>query len=191
MSVNPWLSIPLEEYESHMSEVRQSELLSELFREALDRCRPRSVAILGIAGGNGLEHIDATVTTRIVGIDINSPYLQQVRSRYAHLPGLELHEVDLSAGLPAIEPVELVHAALIFEHALCLPAAVSMTAPGGHLAVVLQERGASAIDWHDLGKTMRFIDPDAFRRDVPGTLVHERRHPVLNRWFWTGIFKLS
>jgi hypothetical protein len=44
---NPWLSIPLCDYEAHMgsAEVRQLGALSELFAEALRRCRPESAAI--------------------------------------------------------------------------------------------------------------------------------------------------
>ena len=50
---NPWLSIPLEDYEGHMGPegVRQLAALAELFKCALDRCRPESVAVLGVAGG--------------------------------------------------------------------------------------------------------------------------------------------
>ena len=61
---NPWLSIPLEDYEGHMGSegVRQLRALAELFKCALDLCLPESVAVLGVAGGNGLEQIDCTVT---------------------------------------------------------------------------------------------------------------------------------
>ena len=54
---SPWLSVPLAEYEGHMksAEVRQLDALSKLFAAALEHCRPGSVAVLGIAGGNGLE----------------------------------------------------------------------------------------------------------------------------------------
>ena len=51
---NPWLSIPLADYEGHMNapQVHQLEALSDLFAEALTQRRPESVALLGIAGGN-------------------------------------------------------------------------------------------------------------------------------------------
>ena len=57
---NPWLSIPLQDYEGHMGRdnAQQLSVLSELFKRALDICTPDSVAVLGIAGGNGLEHLD-------------------------------------------------------------------------------------------------------------------------------------
>ena len=81
---NPWLSIPLEDYEGHMgsAEVQHFGALSELFKRALDHCLPESVAVLGIAGGNGLEQIDSSITKRIVGVDVNQQYLDQVRRRF-------------------------------------------------------------------------------------------------------------
>ena len=122
-------------------EVQQLGALSNLFAEAIGRCRPLSIAVLGIAGGNGLDHIDSSITVRVVGLDLNPLYLEAVRQRYSHLPGLELHCVDLSKQHVELEPVQLVHAALIFEHAgvdCCLENAISMIVPGGNLSVVLQ-----------------------------------------------------
>jgi SAM-dependent methyltransferase len=112
-----------------------------MFAEALHSCHPESVAILGVAGGNGLEHIDPSVTRRVCGIDINPEFLSVVRQRYSALPGLELHCVDLAEQQIALPPVQLVHAALIFEHAgldRCLDNAVDLVAPGGILSIVLQ-----------------------------------------------------
>jgi len=59
-TMNPWLALPLEDYEGHMGldAVNQLAPLADLFGEALARLRPRSVAILGVAGGNGLQHVD-------------------------------------------------------------------------------------------------------------------------------------
>ena len=87
---NPWLTVPLSEYEQHMRsvEVQQLGALSNLFAEAIGRCRPLSIAVLGIAGGNGLDHIDSSITVRVVGLDLNPLYLEAVRQRYSHLPGL-------------------------------------------------------------------------------------------------------
>jgi Methyltransferase domain len=143
---NPWLSIPLADYEGHMksAEVRQLDVLSELFVEALGCCRPASVAVLGVAGGNGLEHIDSRVITRIVGLDVNPLYLDKVWRRHADKRGLELHCVDLAEQVVDLEPVQLVHAALVFEHAgvdRYLENAISLVAPGGALSVVLQLPG--------------------------------------------------
>jgi SAM-dependent methyltransferase len=140
---NPWLAIPLEDYEGHMGSdnVRQLEALSDLFKRALDLCIPESVAVLGVAGGNGLDRIDSAITKRIVGLDINSSYLGAVRQRYGALPGLELCCTDLADMPMSLTPVELVHAALVFEHTglgCSLENALLLVAPGGRLSVVLQ-----------------------------------------------------
>ena len=141
---NPWLDIPLRDYEGHMNSANVAQLsaLADLFEEALTLCRPESVAILGIAGGNGLDRIDLHVTKRIVGIDIQSGYLDTIRLRYPQLP-LTLHCFDLEKDVINGDSVALVHAAMIFEHAgtgQCLQSAASLVAPGGHLAVVLHFR---------------------------------------------------
>jgi Methyltransferase domain len=116
---NPWLSVPLADYEGHMgsAHVQQLKALSALFKRALDICTPESVAVLGIAGGYGLEHVSDLGMERVVGFDINATYLDEVRRRFGSCPNLELHCVDLSKDELESSPVALVHAALFFEHA--------------------------------------------------------------------------
>ena len=129
---NPWLRIPVADYEGHMRSagVQQLDALADLFGEALAICRPRSVAILGVAGGNGLEHVDAAAARRVVGVDLNPEFLTAVRQRFGKLP-LELHCLDLASEPVEIAPAQLVHAALIFEHAgvdQCFENALKMVA---------------------------------------------------------------
>ena len=38
--------------------------------------------ILGVAGGNGLEHIQKTRFKKVYGIDVNQHYLNQTAERY-------------------------------------------------------------------------------------------------------------
>src|SRR5689334_18100134 len=131
-----------------MDAAKQLSPLSALFARAVDICRPESVAVLGIAGGNGLEHLrdaDAAIA-RIVGIDINPRYLDEVQRRFGLESGLELHCIDLARDGTHLDPVALVHAGLFFEHAgvgRALDNAIALVAPGGHLSVVLQLPEAS------------------------------------------------
>ena len=202
---NPWLSVPLSDYEGHMGPagVQQLAALSGLFAEAVEICRPESVAILGIAGGNGLEHIDRSFTRRIVGVDINPQYLDSVRRRFGAVYDLELHCRDLAGACPAMEPVQLVHAALIFEHAgacQCLENAIACVAPGGALSVVLQlpsefEPGVSASPFPSIQKLksdFALIDPLWFRESVEKRgfrLKHEsRRALAAGKGLWMGVF---
>jgi Methyltransferase domain len=205
---NPWLSVPLEDYEGHMSspQVQQLAVLSELFGEALALCRPASVAILGIAGGNGLEHIDPQVTKRVVGVDLNPMYLDAVAQRYQRISKLELHCVDLAkdaASWDADQLVDLVHAALVFEHAgvgRCLENAVSLVARGGALSVVLQlpsetEHGVGATAFpsiQNLKDHFTFVDPVSLRGLLEQRgfcLRHETRRALASgKSFWMGVF---
>jgi hypothetical protein len=203
---NPWLSIPLAEYEGHMKspEVQQLDVLSELFAEALACCLPTSVAVLGVAGGNGLDQVDSRVITRIVGLDVNPLYLDAVRRRHADKPGLELHCVDLAEQVVDLQPVELVHAALVFEHAgvdRCLENAVSLVAPGGALSVVLQlpgelEPAALSSRFPSVQKLKsRFslVDPAGLREALTKhgfRPIHQgRRSLPAGKSFWMGIFR--
>jgi threonine dehydrogenase-like Zn-dependent dehydrogenase len=202
---NPWLSIPLGEYEGHMNspEVQQLDVLSELFAEALVCCRPSSVAVLGVAGGNGLDHVNSHGITRIVGLDVNPLYLDQVRRRHEDKCGLELHCVDLAAQVVDLEPVQLVHAALVFEHAgvdHCLENAISLVAPGGALSVVLQlpgefEQGAVASRFPSIQKlNAHFSLVDSVWLQETLTQhefrpIHQTRRSLpAGKGFWMGIF---
>jgi SAM-dependent methyltransferase len=184
--------------------VQQLAVLAELFGKVLGSRRPESVAILGLAGGNGLEHIDPAVTHRVCGFDINPEYLEAARQRYAGLEGLELHCVDLAEHDGPLAPVELVHAALIFEHAgteHCLENAVKMVAPGGALSVVLQLPSttpeAVPPPAHPSVETLRrhfqFIDPDILTQRIEARgfrLTHADRLPLASgKSFWTGLFE--
>jgi len=204
--MNPWLEVPLEDYEGHMgsSPINQLGPLADLFGEALARLRPRSVAVLGVAGGNGLEHVDSTLTTRVVGIDVNPGYLAATKQRFPDLRGLELHCVDLQHDLLDVAPVSLVHAALVFEHAgigRCLDNAVSLVAAGGHLCVVLQlpsEQLAGVTpspfaSMATLADDFTLVDPHQLRRVLAQRelrLTHQARVTLSSgKAFWSGYFE--
>jgi SAM-dependent methyltransferase len=204
---NPWLSITLEDYEGHMGSagVQQLTALAELFKRALNLCLPESVAVLGIAGGNGLEEIDYAVTKRIVGVDINQRYLE-VQRRFGTLAGLELHCGDLAERDFSLAPVALVHAALIFEHVglgVALENALSLVAPGGRLSVVLQlpsvdEQGVSSTSYTsmqtlkqdfeliEINELQRLLGQKGFRR-----VEQEIRSLPAEKALWFGIFAQS
>ena len=205
---NPWLQVPLADYEGHMRHpiVDQLDSLADLFAESLERTRPESVAILGIAGGNGLERIDRTITRRVVGIDINSAYLEAVGRRFRRLGSLELHCRDLRNSPIAIEPVQLVHAALILEHAgagQCLDNAISLVAREGAISVVLQlpaqlggEVAATPFSSIETLKSgFQLIDPADLENTLAARqfrLIHQTRRSLpAGKGFWMGVFRDS
>lgn len=203
---SPWLNVPLTDYEGHMlsPEVAQLDVLALLFREVLDYCRPPSVAILGIAGGNGVDQIDPNVTRRIAGVDVNPDYLAAVRRRFPALNDIELHRADLAQQVVIMPPVALVHAALIFEHAgveRCLDNAVLMVAPGGTLSVVLQlpspmAAGVGTSPYASLAglkPNFALVDPGWMKETLESRgfqLAQQTLRPlVAGKSFWMGVFQ--
>ena len=203
---NPWLAVPLHEYEDHMNSepVGQLAVLGEAFAEALRHCRPESAIVLGIAGGNGLAHIDPQVTRRVCGIDINPDYLDAVRQRFAAVSGLELHCLDLAESPAQLDPARLVHAALIFEYGglgRCLDNALALVAPGGTLSVVLQLPSATEeavgsnapASLQALRHNLQLIDPALLSHVIEGRgfrFVRSVRHPLPSgKSFWHGFFE--
>jgi len=119
MDSNPWLHIPLEDYELHMSHqmVGQSTLLNSLTKKYLEGINPETVIFLGIAGGNGLEHIDNKITKSVYGIDINQDYLDTAFKRYSHrIPSLQLLKLDITQHSESICKADFIWAALILEY---------------------------------------------------------------------------
>ena len=183
--------------------VGQLAVVADLFKTALNCCRPRSVAVLGIAGGNGLDQVDSSMTQRIVGIDINQRYLDDVQRRFSDLPGLELHCCDLAEREFRLSPVELVHAALIFEHAgveLALENALSLVAPGGRFSVVLQLPSLEAqgiaptsyTSMQRLKQCFTLIDIGEFQTSLGRKgfqlVTQETRSLPAGKALWLGIF---
>lgn len=84
---NPWEEIDLHDYETHMSleHVRQLQAMNQMMKEQFSSYDAESVMILGIAGGNGLEHIDKRKIRCVYGVDINPEYLKACSTRYPDL----------------------------------------------------------------------------------------------------------
>lgn len=116
---NPWEEIPLTDYESHMKldSVRQLQTMNEMMRGQFEAYPVSSVMILGIAGGNGLEHIQKERFERVYGVDVNSSYLEEVARRYSHLDGvLQCVCVDLLNGADKLPEADMVIANLLVEY---------------------------------------------------------------------------
>lgn len=141
---NPWLDLPLEDYEGHMSlpDIGQAQMLADQLERLLKRTSPRSVALIGCAGGNGLDRIEPRQLERVVALDINPAYIRTVGVRHSRrLGNLELYCADVQSELLQFEPVDLAYAALIFEYVDVVAALASLKRhcqPGGTLATVVQ-----------------------------------------------------
>lgn len=116
---NPWEEIPLSDYENHMKldSVFQLQTMNEMMKGQLSAYPVHSVMILGIAGGNGLIHINPQQYTKVYGVDINKAYLKEVESRYVHLKDvLCCLAVDLLKEANTLPQAELLIANLLIEY---------------------------------------------------------------------------
>lgn len=112
---NPWEEIPLSDYENHMKldSVQQLQTMNEMMQGQFNSYPVSSVMILGIAGGNGLEHIQKEKFERVYGVDVNSAYLKEAARRYSHLDGvLQCICTDLLDGADKLPGADLVIANL-------------------------------------------------------------------------------
>ncbi|MDE7399705.1 MAG: class I SAM-dependent methyltransferase [Oscillospiraceae bacterium] len=131
---NPWESINLFDYENHMKldSVMQLQVLNQMMKNQLDTYSVDNVMILGIAGGNGLEHINREKYSIVYGVDINSQYLREVEKRYKNLDGtLKCLCVDLLTEVSKLPTADFVIANLLIEYIGydCFKAVVSHVKP--------------------------------------------------------------
>lgn len=116
---NPWEKISLSDYENHMSlaSVKQLQSMNQTMKNQLEEYDVNTVMILGIAGGNGLEHVDLKKYTSVYGVDINEDYLQAVLERYKNLKNiLKCLKVDLIHETSKLPQTELLIANLLIEY---------------------------------------------------------------------------
>ena len=116
---NPWESISLEVYEEHMSleNVRQLQTLNSVMKAQLGDYDADTAMILGVAGGNGLEHVDCKKYRKVYGVDINGEYLSEESKRYPQLSGvLECVQLDLIKDSSRLPASKLIIADLLVEY---------------------------------------------------------------------------
>lgn len=122
-----------------LPEVGQAELLANVLADAVRLHAPRSVAVLGCAGGNGFDRVPAG--TRLVGIDVNPAYVAAARARHGARAGIELFVGDVIADELPFAPVEFAYAGLLFEYvepSVALRWLAPKLLPGAVLVAVLQ-----------------------------------------------------
>ena len=174
MKTNPWLSVDLANYEGHMAtpEVGQAALLAEEFKLAVESARPRSLALVGCAGGNGLDSLIGTAIGPVVCVDINSSYLDTLRGRYAgKIPRLETVCTEVE-NLSFRQPLDLIFGGLIFEYTRLDEALISLSRTlrlGGKLVALVQMKsvGVATVSsspyagtLSEVGAAFTYIDVD-------------------------------
>ena len=116
---NPWRDIDLEAYENHMSldSVFQLQSLNKMMKDQFYSHPVQSIMILGVAGGNGLEHIDKSIINKVYGVDINRDYLDTCANRYPELQDvLDIIHTDLTQETNKLPYTDLLVANLVIEY---------------------------------------------------------------------------
>lgn len=116
---NPWEEISLETYEKHMSldSVKQLQLMNRIMKSQFEDYPVDTVMILGIAGGNGLEHINIKKYKKVYGVDINELYLQETQKRYSNLADiLQCLHLDIVCETEKLPQSQLLVANLLIEY---------------------------------------------------------------------------
>ncbi|MBR3032421.1 MAG: HAD hydrolase family protein [Clostridiales bacterium] len=116
---NPWEEISLQDYESHMSldSVKQLQAMNAIMKKQFGEYPVKTAMVLGVAGGNGLEHVDPEKFSKVFGIDINEEYLKAVSERYSELGDtLQCERIDLIEEAEKLPCTELLIANLLIEY---------------------------------------------------------------------------
>ena len=116
---NPWKDISLSDYENHMAmdSVRQLQAMNQMMKGQLNQYEVQSAMILGIAGGNGLEHVDIEKINKVYGVDINQEYLTITKKRYENLSDtLDCLCIDLVSEAEKLPQVDMLIANSLIEY---------------------------------------------------------------------------
>ena len=116
---NPWQKIKLSDYENHMSleSVYQLQVLNQMMQAQFESYDIETIMILGVAGGNGLEHIDKNKIMKVYGVDVNPDFLTECKARYKELGEvLETICADLATDSLQLPHSELLLANLLVEY---------------------------------------------------------------------------
>lgn len=200
---NPWTVVPATDYEVHMGPGGADQLapLSHLFQEVYLAAQPDRLLLVGCATGNGLEHVDPSITKRAVAVDVNLQYLGIARQRFFHLgPALELYCSEIEKFRQPASSFDLIHAALVLEYVqpdVAVRRFAEWLAPGGTCSVVLQLPGGDAPApanraMQIIEKAMHLVDPAELTRLMTEQGLAKRREkrvPVKHgKTLWHGVF---
>ena len=119
MADNPWKEISLQDYEDHMSldSVHQLQTMNAMMKDQFGSYPVETAMVLGVAGGNGLEHVRKEKYKTVYGVDINEDYLRATEERYPDLQGiLKCLPIDLVNEAEKLPEADLLIANLLIEY---------------------------------------------------------------------------
>ena len=115
-----------------MDSVEQLQAMNQMMKGQLNQYDVQSAMILGIAGGNGLEHVDTEKLNKVYGVDINQEYLTITKKRYENLSDtLDCLCIDLASEAEKLPQVDMLIANLLIEYIgyECFKKVVTVTKP--------------------------------------------------------------
>ena len=115
-----------------MDSVRQLQAMNQMMKGQLNQYDVQSAMILGIAGGNGLEHVDTEKLNKVYGVDINQEYLTITQKRYENLSDtLDCLCIDLASEAEKLPQADMLIANLLIEYIgyECFKKVVTVTKP--------------------------------------------------------------
>lgn len=147
---NPWEKIELSDYENHMSlgSVYQLQMLNQMMQEQFETYNIDTIMILGVAGGNGLEHINKNKIKKVYGVDVNQDFLAECKTRYNELGDvLEMICTDLLDDNLQLPCSELLVANLLVEYIgyECFQKIVGLVKPRYISCIIQINAGASFV----------------------------------------------
>lgn len=185
-------------------EVRQAELLADALEQAVRELEPETIAIVGCAGGNGLDRLIPLSLKRVIALDINADYVQQTEQRFrSSLPQLATIVANAEELSGLFEPVELVYAALILEYVDVSRATQSLSsccADGGYVLFVTQIESHHATvsntpyaSLSTLASAFSFVDFESLKelclQNHLNLVQSKRLHSVGGKGFQATLFK--
>ncbi|WP_242340926.1 class I SAM-dependent methyltransferase [Anaeromyxobacter sp. SG66] len=200
---NPWTVVQADDYERHMGPegLDQRAPLAAIFQEAYLAAQPGRLLVLGCGTGNGLDHVDPSVTSRIVGVDVNLQYLGIARQRYFHLgPRLELYCAEAEKFRAAPGSFDLVHVPLLFEYVfpeVLVRRVAEWLADGGGCTAVVELPGGDgptppSKPLQLIGRAKRLVPPEELEQLFEHYGMPLRREHTVplphGRSFWVGSF---
>ncbi|SDN74108.1 class I SAM-dependent methyltransferase [Acetanaerobacterium elongatum] len=191
---NPWKEVSLNDYERHMmhSSVYQAQTLNNIMYHQLNDYKATRLMILGIAGGNGLNHVNVNEREKVYGVDINADYLEECQKRYPDLSGIfEPICADLCSRDTTLPNAELVIADLVIEYIgyEAFQKQIAKIKPHYVSTVIQINEGAEFVSESPYIKALEVLQPVHHQIDIQG--LNSTMESILYMNTYTEIIPLA
>ncbi len=100
-----------------LDSVKQLQTMNRIMEDQFEAYLVSTAMVLGVAGGNGLEHVRQEKYRTVYGVDINGEYLRAVSKRFPDLSNvLKCLKIDLIREADQLPEAQLLIANLLIEY---------------------------------------------------------------------------